>query len=470
MRRTKTIFGRILLSNFLIVTICISVLGTILFAFFGNFTIGAKKESLLEEVGHISELTVYFQDNPSPQTASLYEMSVNIAAQRIGGTVFLIDKDGKVLFGSRNFPDHIKGNMSLAYVNRLFGEKHAQLGHFGHFFPDTYLLVSAPISYHGETPAVACVAVPMPHIHMYRNNIFRTVLWAILITLPLSCLISYFIARRISKPLKNISHAAKAIMKGDFSVEVPVRGNDELASLSETFNQMTFSLKKLEDMRSGFIASVSHELRTPMTTISGFIEGILDNTIPPERHGEYLSIVLSEAKRLSRLVNELLLVARMEEGLSLKKTPWDLNELIRITILRFESVFTEKNIDADIRFDKEECPIVADRDALDRVFINLFDNALKFNREGGFVRVSVSQTDSAVTVLVENSGEGIEEKDLKLIFDKFYKTDSSRGKDKTGVGLGLYLVRNIIILHGGKIDVESVPGEYTRFTITIPKK
>ena len=470
MRKTKTIFGRILLSNFLIVTICVTVLATILFAFFGNFAIGTKKETLLEEVMHISELTVYFQDNPSRQTASLYEMSINKVAQRVDGTVFLIDRDGKILFGSRNFPDHIKGTMASSYISRLFSGKYAQLGHFGHFFEKTYLLVSAPIPYHGETPAVACVAVPMPHLNMYRNSIFRTVLWAILITLPLSCLISYFIARRISKPLKNISRAAKAIMKGDFSVEVPVRGNDELASLSETFNQMTYSLQKLEDMRSAFIADVSHELRTPMTTISGFIEGILDETIPPDRHGEYLSIVLSEAKRLSRLVNELLLVARMDEGLTLKKTEFDLNELIRISILRFESVFTEKNIDADIKFDAEACPIYADKDALDRVFINLFDNALKFNKEGGYVRVAVSQTDSSVLISVENSGEGISEADLKLIFDKFYKTDPSRGKDKTGVGLGLYLVRNIISLHGGKINVESIPEEYTRFTVSLPKK
>ncbi len=470
MFKTKTIFGRILVSNFLIVASCVLVLGTILFAFFGNYFIDEKKAALTEEAVHISELTVFYQDNPSPETASFYEMSINKAAQRTGGIVFIMERSGKILSGSRNLPGHIQGTMPSSQISRLFEGKRAQLGHFGHFFPDTYLLVSTPISYHGETPAVSCLAVPMPHINMYRNNIFRTVLWAILLTFPLSCLISYFISRRISKPLKNIANAAKSIMKGDFSVVVPVQGDNELAALSDTFNQMTYSLKKLEDMRTGFIASVSHELRTPMTTISGFIEGILDNTIPPERHKEYLSIVLSETKRLARLVNELLLVARMEEGLQLNKTAFDLNELIRISILRFENVFTEKNIDADIAFDRESCPIVADKDALDRVFINLFDNALKFNREGGYVRLSVKQADSSITVSVENSGDGIEKEDLKLIWDKFYKTDRSRGKDKTGVGLGLYLVRNIIVLHGGKISAESSPGEYTRFTFTLPKK
>lgn len=470
MFKTKTIFGRILLSNFLIVAFCVVFIGTILFAFFSNYTIGEKKDVLTEEVKHVSDLTVFFQDHPSSTTSSLYYMTINKVAQRVNGVVFILADDGKILAGSHNHAEHIAGAMPTSYINRLFDGNFAQLGRFGGFFSDTYLLVSAPISFHGTTPAAACVAVPMPNINQYRNNIFGTVLWAILLTFPLSCLVSYFISRRISKPLKNIANAAGAIMKGDFSVEVPVHGNDELASLSETFNEMTYSLKKLEDMRSGFIASVSHELRTPMTTISGFIEGILDNTIPPQRHAEYLAIVLAETKRLARLVNELLLVARMEEGLQLKKTEFDLNELIRISILRFENVFTEKNIEADIHFDQEKCPIFADRDALDRVFINLFDNALKFNKEGGYVRLAVSQTDAHITVSVENSGEGIGEEDLKRIWDKFYKTDRSRSKDKTGVGLGLYLVRNIIRLHGGKIEVQSVPDAYTRFTFTMPKK
>jgi len=466
----KTIFGRILTSNLFIVSFCLLALGTLLFTFFSNYIIGEQKETLRNEVAHVSELTVFYQDNPSAAITSLYYMNIEEIANRINGVVFLIGEDGEILASSRNIREHISGRMPAALVNRLFAGEHVQLGNLNDFFCGTYLLVSSPILYHGTTPAVSCVAVPMPNINRYRDDMFRTVLLAILVTTLLTCIISYFVSLRISRPLKNISVAAKSIAKGDFSVEVPVRGNDELAELGETFNKMTFSLKKLEDMRNGFIANVSHELRTPMTTISGFIEGILDNTIPKERQKEYLTIVLEETKRLARLVNELLLVARMEGGLQLKRNTFDMNEAVRIAILRFESTFTEKDIRADISFDAENCPVFADRDAIDRVLINLFDNALKFNRPGGYVRVEVKQTDASATITVENAGEGISPEDLQMIWDKFYKTDRSRGKDKTGVGLGLYLEKNFMAAHGGRIYAESEPGEYTRFVFTLGKK
>lgn len=466
----KTIFGRIFVSNILIVSFCLVALGALLFTFFHDYTIGEKRETLQEAADYISELTVYYQDNPSPGTRYMFELGLNEMARRVGGVVFLADDSGDILVGSHNYREHLRGALPASLLSRLLSGKYVELGNFGGAFSDTYLIVSEPISYHGAVPAASCVAVPMPSITQYRNDIFRTVLLSILVTILLTGIVSYFISRRISRPLKNISVAAKKIARGDFSMEVPVRGDDEIAALSETFNQMTYSLKKLEDMRDGFISSVSHELRTPMTTISGFIEGILDETIPPERQTEYLRIVLAETKRLARLVGELLMVARMEGGLQLKCEDFDMNEVVRIAILRFESAFTEKNVRADISFDDETCPLHADRDAIDRVLINLFDNALKFNREGGYVRVAVTQTDAAVTVTVENSGEGISGEDLKMIWDKFYKTDRSRSRDKTGVGLGLYLVKNIISAHGGKIYAESVPDEYTRFTFTLRKK
>ncbi len=465
----KTIFGRILISTILTVTFCMVSLSVLLFTLFGNYMIGEQKRTLREEAVRVSALTAFFQDNPEAAVGAFYYKTLEDISLRINGVVFLVNPEGKVIAASENANVHLSGTLPKALLTRLFSGEYAQLGNFSGLFPDTYLLVSSPISYHGQTPAVSCTAVPIPNIHRYRNEVFRLVLWSVLSVALLTCIISYFISRHISKPLKDISFAAKSIARGDFSVEVPVRGTGELAALSETFNQMTFSLQKLEEMRDGFIASVSHELRTPMTTISGFIEGILDGTVPKEREAEYLSIVLSETKRLSRLVNELLLVARMEGGLALKRTLLDMNEAVRRAILRFEKAFSSKNIEVNIEFDAETCPVNADRDAMDRVLTNLFDNAVKFNREGGYVRVHVSGGESPA-VMVENSGAGISEEDLRMIWDKFYKTDASRSLDKTGVGLGLYLVKNIIAAHGGKITAESVEGEYTRFVFTLGKK
>lgn len=466
----KTLFRQILSMQFLVISLCVFLLSTLFVTFFGRYMVDEKRNFLIEEVRYVNELSIFYQDNPSGATASLYRMGLNDIARRTGGIVFLTARDGEMIIGSDNAAQHMMGRLPDSYRARLFSGDQILLGDLNGFFKTTYLLVSTPLSYRGDTPAVSCIAVPMPEINRYRVDVIRTVLVSICFTLFFSFLLSFFISRRISIPLKNISIAAKSIMKGNFDIEVPVEGNTEIAELSETFNQMAFSLKKLEDMRDGFISGVSHELRTPMTTISGFIEGILDETIPKEKEHEYLSIVLGEARRLSRLVNELLLVARMEGGLELKKSVFDINERIRIALLRFEQTFSEKNIRPEFDFAADVTNVEADRDAIDRVLINLFDNALKFNEDGGYVRVSVAEKDAQVIVTVENGGAGISEEDLRMIWDKFYKTDKSRSQDKTGVGLGLYLVKNIIAAHGEKIRAESTPGEFTRFSFTLRKK
>ncbi|MDD6308066.1 MAG: HAMP domain-containing sensor histidine kinase [Clostridia bacterium] len=465
----RTIFNQILTAQILVISLCVLILASLLFAFFASYMIDEKKTLLADELTHINALTVFYQDNPGEAMSAFYFRNLNDIAARSGGVIFLANPKGEMIAGSGNLSEHIKGKLPESYLPRLFAGQHISLGNLNGFFKETYLMVSRPLDYRGEVPAVSCIAVPMPAINRYRGDILHTVIIAVLLTASVSFVMSYFIALRISKPLKQISAAAQGIAKGNFDVEVPVHGNSEVALLSETFNQMTYSLRKLEDMRSGFIANVSHELRTPMTTISGFIEGILDNTIPPERQKDYLTIVLHETKRLARLVNELLLVARLEGGLEMKMSVFDMNELVRIAILRFENVFSEKNIQVDIHFAEDTCLVKADKDAIDRVLINLFDNASKFNRQNGYVRVSVDTVDGLASITVENSGDGISAEDLNMIWDKFYKTDKSRSQDKTGVGLGLYLVKNIIAAHGGKIKAESKEGEYTRFVFTLEK-
>ncbi len=466
----KTIFSQILTAQFTIVTLCVSVLASLLFTFVGQYIVDEREQLLKEEVTHLNEITVFYQENQNSNMASLYAMTLNDIARRMGGVVFIADRNGKIRTCSQNIREHIESDLPEEQVSRLFAGDNRMLGNLNGFFKKTYLLVSSPISYRGKTHAVGCIAVPMPEITRYRNDIFRTVAVSTVCTAMISFLLAYFLSRRISSPLKHISSAAKSIAKGNFDVEVPVRGNTEIAELSETFNQMTFSLKKLEDMRDGFISNVSHELRTPMTTISGFVEGILDGTVPADKQTEYLSIVLNETKRLARLVNELLLVARMEGGLVLQKTVFDINELCRVALLRFEQSYADKNICAKVDFASDVCLVLADKDAIDRVLINLFDNAAKFNIPGGYVHVKVSETDTVATISVENTGPGLTSEELKMIWDKFYKTDKSRSLDKTGVGLGLYLVKNIVAAHGEKIYAESVPDRFTRFVFTLKKR
>ena len=275
---------------------------------------------------------------------------------------------------------------------------------------------------------------------------------------------------RLVKPLRQMSAAAKSFGDGDFSIRVPVTSNDEIGQLATAFNNMADSLSGSESMNRSFVANVSHELKTPMTTIAGFIDGILDGTIPPERQSHYLHIVSDEVKRLSRLVRTMLNLSRIDNGeLKLRPNDFDISETVLSTVLTFEKSIDEKKIDIRGLDTLQPMQLHGDEDLLHQVVYNLVENAVKFTNTEGYISFNVSDSIDRIVVTIENSGSGIQSDELPLVFEKFYKTDKSRSQDKNGMGLGLYLVRTIIKLHGGDISVSSVVNEYTRFSFYIPK-
>ena len=261
-----------------------------------------------------------------------------------------------------------------------------------------------------------------------------------------------------------MTKATKRYAKGDFSARVEVWGDDEIAQLGTSFNQMAEALDNLEKMRASFLQSVSHDLRTPMTVISGFIDNINSGVIPPDMQNHYLEIVSNEVKRMSRMVNTLLDVSRLESG-DKKYTfsDFDLAEMARLILISFEKPIEEKKI--EIEFVAEDSVYVhADEDAIHRVIYNLCHNAIKFCAEGGLLRISLERKrEDKVTVSVYNEGQGIAEEDLPFVFDRFYKTDKSRGLDKNGVGLGLYISKTMVDAHGEQLCVRSEEGKNCEF-------
>ena len=298
-----------------------------------------------------------------------------------------------------------------------------------------------------------------------QKTIIMSCLWIILASL----IVTYFISERLVAPLRDMSRAAKAFSNGDFSVRVEVEGNDEVAELAAAINEMASNLQELEDMRRTFLANVSHDLRTPMTTISGFIDSILDGAIPPDKYDYYLNIIGSEVKRLSRLVVTLLDITKIEAG-ERKFTPvsFDIAELARLIMISFEKKIDEKQLDIEFKFQTERMFVLADVDAIHQVLYNICDNGIKFSREKGRVILRIDELNGTTTVSVYNEGVGILPEEQKYIFDRFYKSDKSRGLDKTGVGLGMYISRTIIEAHGQKIWVESKPDDYCKFSFTLP--
>jgi signal transduction histidine kinase len=254
-----------------------------------------------------------------------------------------------------------------------------------------------------------------------------------------------------------------------YDIEFTGRGYREIDELSDTLNYASKELAKSDKLKKELISNVSHDLRTPMTSISGFVDGILDGVIPPEKHRYYLEIVSSEVKRLSRLVATLLEISRIQAGeRKFTPAPFDICEMARQIIISFEQNIEAKRLEVEFECDDDNMIAVADRDAIYQILYNLCDNAMKFSRDGGLFKISIKALKSKkIMVSVYNEGQGIAPEDLPYVFERFYKSDKSRGLNKTGVGLGLYISKTIMDSHGERIWVESTQDEYCRFAFTL---
>ncbi len=281
-------------------------------------------------------------------------------------------------------------------------------------------------------------------------------------------IIIYFVTSNMVRPLQDMLAATQSFSKGEFSIRVPVEGDDEIAMLAAAFNSMASSLAVMESTRRSFTANVSHELKTPMTTIGGFIDGILDGTIPPERQGYYLRIVSGEVQRLSRMVQSMLAIARIEAGeLTIAPVPVEITDIVTRTVFTFEQRLEGKQI--EVRgLDAEKHLVEADADLIHQVVYNLVDNAVKFVDQGGYLEFAYHTEGNMTFISVKNSGAGVAPEEIPKLFDRFYKSDKSRSLDKNGVGLGLSIVKTIMNLHNGDIYIRSEPGQYTEFVFSLP--
>nr|WP_122011672.1 ATP-binding protein [Maliibacterium massiliense] len=278
-------------------------------------------------------------------------------------------------------------------------------------------------------------------------------------------------ADHMTRPLREMSGAAKKIAQGDFSQRVKVSSRDELGELAASFNRMSADLEGLEQMRRDFVANVSHELRTPMTSVQGFIQGMRDGVIPPEEQPQYMDLVLQETKRLSNLIRELLDLSQIESGqFPLHKSSFDLSELICRILIKRQGMMEQRGIEVHTKLPENPVVLYADPERLEQVFANLLDNAIKFSPEQGVIDITLARDrHGRVTATLEDHGCGIDPKDLPYIFDRFYKVDKAHTPGR-GSGLGLSIVKKIIDQHDAEIYVHSALGKGTKFTLVFHGK
>lgn len=427
------------------------------------------------ETGTYSDFHGYLDTNELELEFLLHLLSVNDTSM----LMFITDGDGRVILaaGSENISisTELSGEGSeekklpKSFCQKLTKGEHLSVtDDMDGFFSSPHICYAIPLFNDGEYAGAIFASASGTGTDALISTMTRTVTMALLWIMLASLIAVYFITERYLAPIRDMSRAAKAFAKGKFDARVHVVGNDEVAELAGAFNNMASSLQNLDDMRRSFLANVSHDLRTPMTTISGFIDGILDGAIPPEQHEYYLGIIASEVRRLSRLVSSLLDISRIEAG-ERTFTPivYDICEQGREIIIANIQRLEDKRLDVQFECDSDNMYVLADKDAIHQIFYNICDNAIKFSRDGGTYKISIREKGGTVYVSVYNEGEGIEKEDLPFIFERFYKGDKSRGMDKTGVGLGMHISRAIIEAHDQKIWVESEYSEWCRFTFTL---
>ena len=470
----KSVYLRNFVATAMLVTV--SFLLTTL-AFIGiarSYIINDYQKTMESSAAEVARMAAAVADYDGLHSWSL-SMNLSSISHSTGNHIFVTDENGEIVCCSdqRNRCDHLGKQLPedvtsmlsqngtlrlLSSLGSLYGEKR-------------YVVGEAITGRNGALIGYAFVTCASANMFGAWETFLAIALLVAVVVFTLALIISLFYSKRMARPLDEMAAASRKFARGDFSVRVKQVEDptDEMGALIESFNKMADSLEKAEERRSEFIANISHELRTPMTTISGFADGILDGTIPKDQEGKYLRSISDETKRLSRLVREMLDVSRMRNNASdaTKRTVFDLTELILQTMLSFESRATKKNLDVDPQLPENHILVRADRDGITQVIYNLIDNAVKFAEPGSTITIRLYKDDGKAYISIRDKGETIPPDDLPFIFDRFHKSDRSRSLDKSGMGLGLYLVKSIINSHDEDIAVQSEDG-YTEFVFTLP--
>ena len=344
------------------------------------------------------------------------------------------------------------------------------IGTFFDEFETEMLSVIAPITSNYKVKGYVVIHSSMKAIEQSAAGLLNISYITLMILFLLSIIILIFFTEIVYIPLKKITYATEQYASGNMRYEFQMESEDEIGYLAACLSYMASEIARSEDDQKKFVANVSHDFRSPLTSIRGFLEAMIDGTIPPEMHEKYLNIVLNETERLTKLTNSLLTLNNLNtKGMMLNKSDFDINSIIRKTAASFEGTCVPKNMNIELVLTGDELYVNADVDKVQQVLYNLIDNAIKFSHHNSSIRIETSEKKNKIFVSVKDTGIGIPKDDLKLIWDRFYKSDSSRGKDKKGTGLGLAIVKEIITAHDEHINVISTQGVGSEFIFSLKR-
>ena len=458
------------------------ILAYIIFGFFGfivvatfvtNMTVDhltrEKADSLYREATLIAN--TYATD--------LYNNEISLEAVKsqldaldtyLNATLWIINPSGRMILDSSS-PLDVENEIVIDNFDPTITEgSYYTVGNFFHAFDEEMLSVFAPITSDYKVKGYVVIHGSMQGIRSETDSLLNISYITLIILFLLSLIILIFFTEIVYIPLRKITLATEQYASGNMHYEFSVESEDEMGYLAATLSYMASEIARSEDDQKKFVANVSHDFRSPLTSIKGYLEAMIDGTIPPEMHEKYLTILLNETERLRKLTNSLLTLNNLNTaGIMLNKTDFDINRTIRNVAASFEGTCRAKTIAIELVLTGDEMYVVADVDKIQQVLYNLLDNAIKFSHHNSVIKLETTEKHNKVFVSVKDSGIGIPKDDLKLIWDRFYKSDLSRGKDKKGTGLGLSITKEIIRSHGENINVISTEGVGTEFIFSLPK-
>lgn len=383
---------------------------------------------------------------------------------------WFVDPEGKLLCSSqsKNYPPAPKEIDHFDPVENS-GSIY-QEGTYHDFFEEDVITVIAPVVEGFSAKGYLLLHKDTRDIAQLQTQLMRRIYFTLVIIYLLSFIIFLAFELMVYRPLHRITEAATQYARGNLEYEIPVHTEDEMGYLSASLNFMSSQLRDMEDYQKKFVANVSHDFRSPLTSIKGYVEAMADGTIPPEFQEKYLNIILFETERLTDLTRDLLELNEFDtKNLLLNKEVFDIHEAIRNTAASFEGTCTQRKISIELVFASRTLTVTADKRKIQQVLYNLIDNAIKFSGDGSIITVETTDRGDKIITSVKDNGIGIPRDALNKIWERFYKTDSSRGKDKKGTGLGLSIVKESIQAHGENINVISTEDIGTEFTFTLPK-
>ena len=461
----RTLYPKLLAGYLLFGLLGFLIIATFTYHITFNHLEKKEAQNLYREAALISSNYAqnYFKDS-----MTLDEISLQLAtlSTYLNGDIWIIDAQGNILLNTS--PD--ASDDSVAQFDMTdFGSSYYKVGDFYHYFSEDMLSVFSPITVNYKVRGYVIIHKPEAAITSAANDLSVIAYKSLALIFAAAFVVLILFTLVVYIPIRRITHAADEYAAGNFDAKINVHSNDEIGYLAASLNYMANELNTLEDDQRKFISNVSHDFRSPLTSIKGYVEAMLDGTIPVEMQEKYLNIILFETDRLNKLTKSLLELNKFgSHGVMLDISRFDINQTIKTTLRTFEGTCSGRQIRFDLILCGEQLFVSADFSKIQQVLYNLIDNAIKFSHANSVIKIETTEKNEKVFVSIKDTGIGIPKDSQKKIWERFYKTDLSRGKDKRGTGLGLSIVKEIIQAHGENINCISTEGVGTEFIFTLP--